>query len=189
MNWNSLQCAFIDIKKRPVMYLGSNSVHDLEKFINGYGFALTVYDIQENFIVVDSMSFHDWIALRTHLYESTSGWANMLDSYYGSEEKALEMFFIHYDEFLSRSGTVIKYLEPKEIREWKWESVNGEKHYSYLTPYRVEIVKYTDDPGRFIRFLDAKYEIIDREEYVLNDSALSFRLINIPCKKEDWKNA
>ena len=86
------------------MYLGSNSVHDLEKFINGYGFALTVYDIQENFIVVDSMSFHDWIALRTHLYESTSGWANMLDSYYGSEEKALEMFFIHYDEFKHTMG-------------------------------------------------------------------------------------
>jgi hypothetical protein len=188
MKWKSLQDAILDIEKRPAMFIGGNSVFDLYTFITGYEFSLSVHNIQGARLFDDSLSFHDWVALRTHFYESTSGWANMLAEYYGSEEKALKMFFIHYREYKSRTATLIKYLIINERKKWKTSTINGQEHISYLTPSRIEVLKYTNDPGMFIRFLGSSNNLIDREEYAFNEKSLNHRLLNISFSETDWKN-
>jgi len=106
MKWRNLKDVVPELKKRPGMFIGSNSIFDLATFLQGYDFALSVHGITKESLFDEDISFHDWIALRTHYYESTSGWANMLTETYG-ENRALEQFWGHYDEYLNRKYTTM----------------------------------------------------------------------------------
>lgn len=186
MKWSGLKAALVDIEKRPGMFFGEKSIFALRNFFAGYDFATSIHSVEESELFDNRLSFHDWIALRTQFYESTSGWANMLNDFYGSDELALDMFYVHYREYLNRVGVVEKYVDIHVRQKWKTRSVDRQVVFHYLTPHRVEVVKYTDDPGRFVRFLDSRHEQIEQERYVLNEGALKFQMMGIPFSSSDW---
>ncbi len=94
--------ALIDqIRKRPAMYFGANSITALQNFINGYTYACYAQEIQENECPRWG-DFHEFVRAKTGFYESTSGWCNMiLDVNDRDEAKALTMFFVLFDAFLA----------------------------------------------------------------------------------------
>ncbi len=188
MKWRNLKDVVPELKKRPGMFIGSNSIFDLATFLQGYDFALSVHGITKESLFDEDISFHDWIALRTHYYESTSGWANMLTETYG-ENRALEQFWGHYDEYLNRKYRVILCAFPEQNKPWRYQydDVNLGAKYCCLRPHQVQILKYTDDPGFFIHFLDYKGNQIDSKLYCLNDKSLRTSLIGLNINDTDWQ--
>jgi len=180
-----------EIRKRPGMFISEASVIRLYDFINGYNSALITHELDEEDLFDHSLSFHDWVALRTHFYESTSGWANMLNDYCKDEEKAFYMFFEMLEEYRNRSiKTIMKKAELNHNRVWR--SLTGGTDdptpYCYVTPRFIEIVKYSEDPGVFIRYLDANNSEIDSQEYCPNLDTALFRLEGLNITEAEWKN-
>lgn len=90
------------IRRRPGMYLGSNSITPLMHFIDGYKFAQNELGKDKNSEIfpLDFWYFHEFVKVKLGFSSSVAGWCNLiLQSCNGDEKKALEMFFTLYDEF------------------------------------------------------------------------------------------
>ena len=90
--------------------------------------------------------FHDWVAYRTHYRESTSGWCNMIVSTTESEEEAFDRFFELLEEHsrrVPRLGAEI--LNPIS----NTRTTKSGKDFLIPPPRRVQLVRFTDDPGFF----------------------------------------
>jgi len=175
-----------EIRPRPAMYLGENSVSFLRAFLGGYMRA--AYEAQAPFAEENPpfSAFHDWVAMKLGYYESTSGWAKMLLAAEGQNEaKALERFFVYLDEFKKRRMKVILQAIPDTTKSWKYQIVDGEK-INLPSPVLVQIVKYTEDKGVFVRHLGVNGELIDREEYH-SDLDVAFSWEERFIDKNAWK--
>jgi hypothetical protein len=87
------------IKERPGFYFDAESISAMYHFISGYMHAC----IMNNFQTAEFPpfgDFHECVRQRTKFSESTSGWRHMLLSHNGNDEaKALDMFFVLFEEF------------------------------------------------------------------------------------------
>jgi len=136
------------IGRRPEMYIDpSQSITALRNFLAGYldgkGLKKTVSSTEPSYA-----EFNNWVAMKLNFYESTKGWRRMLlERENDDEEKAFKRFFVLFDEFRNREETRLFQAEiPKKP---------GRK------TKRLEIVKYTDDGGVFVRSLNSRNKIID----------------------------
>ncbi len=86
------------IRRRPGMYFGYHSPTHLHSFISGYYFT-NHPDESDSTISPPFHSFHDWVAAKLGYYESTSGWAYMIEDQREDKEEALWLFFQLLDEF------------------------------------------------------------------------------------------
>ena len=157
------------IRPRPALYLGRSSITRLDAFLSGYVAALR--DLGVKVGTHPFHGFHDWVALRLGYYESTSGWCNMLlEAEKRDEEKALNRFFTYLDEFRHRQGKVILQAVPERTKSWRsiLDTASGDPTVSIKPPTLIQIVKYTDDEGVFIRYVGKNGELIDREDYCRN---------------------
>ncbi len=69
------------IRPRPGMYIGYHSPTHLHSFLSGVQFA-TDSDKYNSLFESDQPNFnefHDWVAKKFNYYESTSGWAYMIE--------------------------------------------------------------------------------------------------------------
>lgn len=75
-----MQLELIDkIRRRPALYLGSTSPIHLSSFIAGYYYRDSLPERIEEDAYVDFNSFNDWVANKLGHYQSTSGWAYMIE--------------------------------------------------------------------------------------------------------------
>jgi hypothetical protein len=86
------------IRKRPGLYIGTRSIIRLHAFLGGYAAGMgrvrfTARDV-EHF-----QKFHDWVAYRLGVGESTSGWCNMILDKSANDADAFDRFFVLLDEF------------------------------------------------------------------------------------------
>jgi hypothetical protein len=89
------------IRKRPALFCGDESITAVQHVINGYIYACQVHDVEAE-QTQHWGGFHEFVRARTGFRESTSGWCNMLLSVNGQDEaKALAAFFVMFEEFLS----------------------------------------------------------------------------------------
>jgi hypothetical protein len=88
-----------NIKKRPAMYLGGNSILRLKSFVDGYYFAICSYEVEiyEGELWRD---FQDWVAKRYDIY-SSQNWSDIILFFSIDEYEALNEFFKLFDEFLT----------------------------------------------------------------------------------------
>ncbi|RKZ50722.1 MAG: hypothetical protein DRR16_27500 [Candidatus Parabeggiatoa sp. nov. 3] len=188
------------IKKRPGMYINPISLNQLQHFISGYQSALQIHNIEELKPFDSSVIFHDWVALRTHYSESTSGWVNMILAQTDqNEEEALELFFKYLSEYETRKERILYELSlPKQntpkvwkktLEVWKKtvEAYEMVEVFCYLSPATVQIIKYTTDPGVFIRYKDSLGKTIEREDYHSSlQKALYWVSMEFNVSQEDW---
>ena len=92
------------IRLRPGAYLGKHSITNLRHFLNGYDMALSDSGHYNNshkaLLPLSFWYMHELAAVAYGLYESTSGWCNIiLNGSDGNEAIALDNFFKLYDEF------------------------------------------------------------------------------------------
>jgi hypothetical protein len=153
------------IRPRPELYLGKKSVSLLRAFLDGYR---TAIDETANSGIEhkETLSFHDWVAMKAGFREDTSGWNNvLLETEGGDEEKAFAKFFVYLDEYKSRNAKVICEAVPEKGRSWRYSITNGEKIETPL-PSLVQIVTYDEgSKGVFVKYLGKNGELVDREEY------------------------
>jgi hypothetical protein len=98
---NHLIDLLAEIRRRPGMYIGAESITKLAAFLDGYHYA--AYKLAG--VSKDSLftEFKDWI--RTRFKISTSqGWANIILFYSNDESSALGRFWDLLDEFLIEKG-------------------------------------------------------------------------------------
>ena len=154
------------IRPRPAMYLGLASLTRLNSFLDGYRSALD--DLRVELAGTPAFGyFHDWVAMKLGKYEGTAGYCHLiLESTQGDEKKALDRFFTYLDEFKRRKATV--HLEGVPFAGSSWwvevDSTTGEQK-PLEKPVLVQIVKYTDDKGVFVRYLGADGNPVHREGY------------------------
>lgn len=94
------------VRRRPGMFLGSNSITALMHFINGYRFAEretagnSEKTSEPRLFPLDFWFFHEFAKIKLGFHSSVAGWRNLiLETCDGDEKKALEMFFTLFDEF------------------------------------------------------------------------------------------
>jgi uncharacterized protein (DUF433 family) len=172
------------IRPRPALYLGSRSISRLDSFLTGYRCALD--DLKVNG-TPSFWYFHDWVAMKLGAYASTAGWCHLLlESMDGDEDKALDRFFSYLDEFKQRKATILFEGVPFSGCNWRSsvDPATGE-----LTPLEkpvlVQILKYTQDKGVFLRYLGAEGNAVDREEYC-QDIAIAYMRTESLVEKDAW---
>lgn len=135
------------IRQRPGMYFGSKSLTAFYHFLAGYQMACGLHQIEEDRLGLKiPPDFHDWVAYRTHFRESTSGWCNMIVATSQSEEEAFDRFFELLEEHSKRAPKpVAEIIEPTSTTRTERDG----EDYLIPPPKKVQLVKYTDDPGFF----------------------------------------
>ncbi|MBK9164519.1 MAG: DUF433 domain-containing protein [Acidobacteria bacterium] len=174
------------IRLKPALYLGLHSITRLDSFLDGYSLALDNLNVE---LVgnPDIWYFHDWVAMKLGKYESTAGWCNLLlESACGHEEKALASFFEFLDEFRQREATVLFESIPETDSKWRCEinPTTGVEN-PLERPALVQIVKYTEERGVFIRYVGADGNLVDREEYC-SSMELAFERTDWLVQKGAW---
>jgi hypothetical protein len=97
------------IRQRPAMYIGYHSPTHLHSFLSGFSYCGNFKpEKAEN---PDFRDFHDWVAKRLGYYESTSGWAHMIEDQREDKEEALWLFFELLDEFRGITRETFKSLD------------------------------------------------------------------------------
>lgn len=176
------------IRLRPALYIGNHSVTRLNSFLHGYVCALHDFKIEMT-EKPQFHNFHDWVAMRLNRYEGTSGWCNMLlKAENGDEEKALERFFVYLDEFKQRQAKIVFWAVPDATKIWHYKIVDiaKDEQIAVPPPPLVQIVKYNDDKGVFIRYIGENGEPVDREMYC-QDLDDAFSWTEQIVEKDAWK--
>ncbi|MBO4996868.1 MAG: hypothetical protein J6D02_02590 [Lachnospira sp.] len=154
------------IKKRPGMYLGSNSITALNHFLNGYQAAERDLAISANPqlfpLPFRYMSEFTKIRLQAH---SNLGWGHhILNFCNGDEQQALNMFFELYDEFEQiRMKRCLKAVLTKNNIEYNnsiehgYSVIKNEKFPVFSNPIAIYIMELT--VSAFILVVEASDEI------------------------------
>ena len=91
----------IEIKKKPLMFLGTISLTKLESFMDGYTNCL--YDITGKFDLGKFQGFQEWIEYRYFHGRLDFSWARIICFFYASEEKAFWEFYRLLEEYTTKS--------------------------------------------------------------------------------------
>ncbi len=173
MNLEEFYNLLDEIGQRPALYLGETSLTVFRGYFYGYLEGSKLLEDEE--IAVELRSFHNWVAMRLGFFEGTSGWKNMLlHSENGNEEKAFEKFFVLLDEFKNRKERIIYEAQ-----------INSDKTSVVL----AQIIKYTNDKGCFIRWIDDN-GVSRKDEFYCFDLENAFFFaehFGVSIKKSDWK--
>ena len=90
------------IRRRPGLFLGSDSITALWHFLDGYQAAEREYALcwREELFPLPFRYFHEYTGYRLH-GSSVMGWCQLiLNACNGEEKTALQNFFEFYDEFM-----------------------------------------------------------------------------------------
>lgn len=149
------------IRRRPGMYIGSNSLTGLECFLNGYICALYETDsTDEDLLPLPFGLFHEYVACKYGYYESTSGWKNMILDQTGQDERrGLDLFFEIYGEFrttkIEHCSTAVLSSENLRFHNNNPDiySVNqaGERKPVYSEPVKCRLLRL-NIPGSYYLF-------------------------------------
>ena len=142
-----------EIRERPAMILGKQSLTALAHFLDGYFVARRDLGIEPAHLV--PLDFHDWVAYRLHFVESTSGFARMILNEISDEAKALDRFFELLDEYSARKPTVVARIRChpqgyKIKKQIKYPDGQLTDWFEVACAEEVSIVTFTNDPGFFI---------------------------------------
>jgi len=88
---------FDSIRMRTEMFTGHSSPTHLNSFLSGYYFAKKHEAIKKE--EPNFHGFHDWVANKFDYYESTSGWAYMIEDQREDKKEALYLFYELLDEY------------------------------------------------------------------------------------------
>ena len=135
------------IRLRPGMYFGSKSLTAFHQFLGGYQMACGLHEMEDDRLGIRiPADFHEWVAYRTRFRESTSGWCKMIVATRQSEEEAFDRFFELLAEHSERAPRVVaEILGPTSTTRTERDG----EDYLIPPPKKVQLVKYTDDPGFF----------------------------------------
>ncbi|HLP90025.1 MAG TPA: hypothetical protein VK184_15720 [Nostocaceae cyanobacterium] len=90
-----------NIKKRPAMYLGRNSIFSLQSFLDGYYFARREIGIPLTEKESEFQTFLQWIRERFNV-ETGQLWSSIILFHSADEKSAVDRFFILFDEFMKQ---------------------------------------------------------------------------------------
>ena len=161
------------IRERPALYIGKKSITVFYGYFYGFLEGAKLFTNKEN--ATELTNFNNWVALRLGYFEGTSGWRRMLlESENNDEEKAFDKFFVFWDEYKKRQAKVIYQTK-----------INSEKSKAVL----AQIIKYTDDKGCFIRWIDKNNKPLKDEFYCydLENAFFISECFGIELKKSDWE--
>lgn len=174
------------LRSRPALYISPVSITALYNFLHGYLKATgseTIKDTEPPW-----MEFNNWVAMRVGFHESTSGWRHMLLSAEdGTEEKAFDRFFILLDEFKGRVARVILLANlptPSTPKVWRIK-IQGDSRTEVPPPAMIQIIRYTDEKGVFIRYCDEDGATIE-EEYAW-DLSIAYMRTESLVKRDEWQ--
>ena len=103
------------IQKRPALYLGKESISNLQVFLDGYTFARRELKVPISNEEEDFEDFQEWIEKKYNL-QDTQSWTKIILFYSVDERDALERFFELFDEFVKRnSSTTTEKVKQKSV--------------------------------------------------------------------------
>lgn len=181
------------IRRRPEMYIGRKSITAFYHFLGGFQMACGLHRIEDDRLGLKiPPDFHDWVAYRTHFRESTSGWCNMILATTKSEEEAFDRFFELLEEHSDRVPRLVaEIIGPVSTTR----TVRDGQELVIPPPEKVQLVKYTDDPGfyaihnskewtdQFYRYLSWRSGLRGGE-LVIHDEASYNEMLR---ENEEWK--
>jgi hypothetical protein len=89
-----------NIKKRPSLYLGGNSINHLKAFLDGYYFCKHSFELSNSLQDQLWFTFQQWIEKKYSIKTSQS-WAQIILFFSTDECEALKKFFELWEEFMN----------------------------------------------------------------------------------------
>ncbi|KJK49047.1 hypothetical protein UK23_15070 [Lentzea aerocolonigenes] len=86
-----------DIRLRPELWVPGRRLGTLQTLLWGYGLALEVHGVEEQFAFGSSRDFSSWLAARFG-WGMSLGWACAIEEYGGADDP-LDLFFRLVDEY------------------------------------------------------------------------------------------
>ncbi|MGB1249874.1 MAG: hypothetical protein ACPG8W_04525, partial [Candidatus Promineifilaceae bacterium] len=101
----SLMDTFLDllrgIQKRPAMYIGSTSIHDLQMFLEGYLFSRHQLGIEKTKTEKQFENFQKWVEEKYSIKASRS-WSHIIMFFSSTPQDSFKRFYQLLDEFLEQ---------------------------------------------------------------------------------------
>jgi hypothetical protein len=151
-NSHNLYNLLLQMEKRPGMYIGSNKLSDLYRFINGYTFCAGFHNIESEKISPPLFPyFNEFIRKKYNWFESTSGWCNMiLEENENDEEEGLKVFYELFHKF--RQITAVRIQKVKFTEENITHNESKGRRYGtgelvYKNPQEIYLVEYSQNFG------------------------------------------
>ena len=101
------------IRRRPGLYIAVHSPTHLDSFLSG--FYLATNSTGNDCDLFNFIRFSDWVAKKFNYFESTSGWAHMIEDQCDDKEESLWLFFELLDEFMGIVHKTIHSIEYSPI--------------------------------------------------------------------------
>ena len=139
------------LRAHTAMYMGVRKLSALSSFLDGWRFALNVYDIE--FIDPLPRDFHEWVAYPLHFRESTSGYKNMiLERVPDKKARLSDRFFELLDEYRMRHARVVARLSAFAGREYflRFKS-DGNQQRTFPAHWRLGLIPSISSPTQTIR--------------------------------------
>ncbi len=95
------------IEKRPSLYIGKNSIVNLQSFLDGYYFARRELNIPLSQQEQEFQDFLQWIREKFNV-ETGQLWSSIVLFHSGDESKALNRFFILFNEFITENSQLLE---------------------------------------------------------------------------------
>ncbi len=87
------------IEKRPSLYIGKNSIFNLQAFLDGYYFARRELNIPLTEEEKEFQNFLNWIREKFNI-ETGQLWSSIILFHSADESNAMQRFFSLFDEFI-----------------------------------------------------------------------------------------
>jgi hypothetical protein len=142
----NLKDYFVELRKRPAMYLGENTITKLHDHLEGYKMSYWFNDIDN---LVDKTFFDNFNEFVYRYYSVTSNenWKGViLEQCFGDEQTALDTFFELFDLYIDNAKTiktkeiVLELFDKLIARQDDFKSKLGE-NFSIVFNDTVELIK------------------------------------------------
>lgn len=141
------------IQRRPGMYIGSNALTPLSLFLAGYRAAERAFGVcwHGDLFPLDFQFMHSFVDVRLQTNCACAGWChNILTFCHGDEEKALNLFFDLYQEFIHiemkrywKAILTKENIERNDKMECAWTVKEHGKEPIFKNPVSVYVLELT----------------------------------------------
>ncbi len=127
------------LRRKPGLFIGGPSITALRSFVDGFCTGLYSVGLRLGDEAPSFGDFHDWIAARHDLAESTMGWKNiLLQAAAGQEDAALARFFEELDEFRLDRVDVVRQAEASPGRVLRRRTAGGNEEEVPVQAFELE---------------------------------------------------
>jgi len=142
------------IKERTSMFIPDRSIKSLFTYLTGYDSCLELHSIVEKGVPLFK-HFGEWLKMKFN-WNLSYGWAHAITENIEKQQDPLKKFYFFVNEFRKLQPEVVSIIIPPFSQKRFTFTQEKKDEDPYLSPKKIQIIRYIPEKLFFLRFLYAK---------------------------------